>query len=83
MSATTLPGAIRADECYPLDVFARVSGLGRHALRRARRDGLVVRRVGLRSYVLGADWMTYLERRARVVDPATGKPVMPPHCAAG
>lgn len=58
---------IKAGEAYPLKVFQRISGLQDGALREARRNGLPVRRVGIRSYVLGEDWLNFLRVHARVV----------------
>lgn len=46
---------------YPLDEFQRRSGLGRHALRQARKSGLKVRRLGGRAYVRGEDFNSFLE----------------------
>ena len=45
---------------YPLDEFSRRSGLGRHALRQARRQGLPVRRLGGRAYIRGQDFNQFL-----------------------
>ena len=45
---------------YPLDEFQRRSGLGRHALRQARRQGLKVRRLGGRAFVCGGDFNLFL-----------------------
>lgn len=45
---------------YPLDEFARRSGLGRHALREARRKGLKVKRLGGRAYVRGDDFDEFI-----------------------
>ena len=58
---------IRADSAYPLDEFARVTGLGEAAIRAARRRGLLVRRCGRNSFVLGSDWLDYLKNHAEVV----------------
>jgi len=65
-TVTTEP-VIRADECYPLPVFKRLSGMGTAALREARRKGLFVRKVGLRSYVLGKDFLDFVERHGKPV----------------
>lgn len=56
-------GAIRADETYPLPLFQRLTGLSAWALRTARREGLKMRTVGRRRYVIGADWLTYLQQQ--------------------
>lgn len=45
---------------YPLDEFQRRSGLGRHALRQARKGGLKVLRLGGRAYVRGEDFNSFL-----------------------
>ena len=45
---------------YPLDEFQRRSGLGRHAMREARRKGLKVLRLGSRAFVRGEDFNTFL-----------------------
>lgn len=52
--------AIHKDEALPLEVFAKVVGLGRHGMRSLRRLGLPVRRVAGRGYVLGADFLDLL-----------------------
>jgi len=56
--------AISADQLYTLEQFKRVSGLGVHALRVARRSGLTVKRCGGRGYVLGRDFIEFLEAKA-------------------
>jgi len=45
---------------YPLTEFQRRTGLGRHALRQARRQGLRVCRMGGRCYVRGEDFNAFL-----------------------
>lgn len=58
------------DGCtYPLDEFARRSGLGRHALRQARRNGLQVIRLGNRAFVRGKDFNEHLGRIASSSEP--------------
>lgn len=69
MPTETNDGIIRENEAYPLPVFRRLTGMGTVALRRAQRRGLVVRRVGLRKYVLGRDWLAHLEKCAEVDRP--------------
>lgn len=66
-AATPSPGRISADELYTLPEIQTRLGLGKRALRTARRRGLTVRRIGRRSYVLGRDLMQYVESSARVV----------------
>lgn len=53
--------AIKRGEVYPLADFMRRAGLGRHAMRTARSKGLRVRRTGNRGYVVGDDWLDYLD----------------------
>ncbi len=59
-STESLLRPIRADEVLPLECFMRASGLGRAALREARRSGLIVRRVHNRGFIIGSDWLDYL-----------------------
>jgi hypothetical protein len=54
-------GEIRADAVYPLEVFRQRTGLDTWATRQARRAGLRVRRVGRRGFILGTDFIQYLE----------------------
>jgi len=60
-------GTVSADEMLTLDAIKHRLGLGVHALRSARRNGLKVRRLGRRSYVLGKDLMDYIEKQGRLV----------------
>lgn len=48
---------------YPLAEFRRRTGWGRHAVRKARGDGLTVHRAGNRAYVLGRDFIDYVTGR--------------------
>jgi hypothetical protein len=59
--ATTTLGEIRGDSVYPLEVFRQRTGLDTWAMRQARRAGLKVRRVGRRAFIIGADFLRYLE----------------------
>ncbi len=65
MASTKAPdlGSISADESYPLPVFQRIAGLSAWAMRQARRDGLKVRTVGRRKYVMGRDWHDHLSKQ--------------------
>ena len=58
--AESIDRTIKRGEMYPLQDFMRRVGLGRHAMRTARQNGLRVRRTGNRGYVLGDDWFAYL-----------------------
>ncbi len=60
-------GIVEVGKSYPLETFKAVCGLGTAALREARKNGLPVRRVGLRSYILGKDWLDYLETHGKPV----------------
>lgn len=51
---------IQSDSTYPLTEFARRAGLGKQALRTARKQGLKVRRLGNRSYVRGNDFHEFI-----------------------
>ena len=65
-TATAAGGADRSidpNRVYPLPTFMALSGWGRHAMRSARRNGLAVRYVGGRAFVLGADFAAYLARQ--------------------
>ena len=57
-------GRISADQVLTLEAVQQELGLGRHALREARRKGLKVRRIGRRGYVLGADLIAFIRDTA-------------------
>lgn len=63
--ATKRPGEINADSLYTLDELNDRLGLGKSALRSARREGLAVKRIGRRGYVLGKDVIAWFERSAK------------------
>jgi hypothetical protein len=67
MANANKPGEITRDAAYTLDELNARLGVGKGALRQARRQGLTVRRIGRRSYVLGKDVIDWLERTAKVV----------------
>ena len=63
MPATKKPNElepIEASKIYPLAVFQKHSGLGRHALREMRRKGLKTIKSGGRVFVRGADFFAYM-----------------------
>lgn len=68
MATVTTEPIIRADECYPLPVFKKLTGMGTCAVREARRKGLPVRKVGLRNYILGKDWLQFVEEHGKPVE---------------
>jgi hypothetical protein len=61
------PGVIRADAAYSLEQLKSRLGLGTAAIRTARRNGLIIRRVGRKSFALGKDILAYLENHAVIV----------------
>lgn len=54
-------GEITADAAYALREFQRRTGMADTALRHARQRGLRVRAVGRKRFVVGADWIAFLE----------------------
>ena len=60
---------IDARHVYSLDEASRRMGLGTAAIRQARRNGLKIRKLGRRSYVLGEDVIEYLKNHAKIVGP--------------
>jgi hypothetical protein len=61
---TAANGEVFANAIYTLDELDARLGLGKAALRRARRKGLIVKRIGRRAYIRGADlidWFVRLE----------------------
>lgn len=61
--ATT--ASIKADEIYPLSVFRKVTGIGRHGMRSMRNRGLVVRYVANKGFVHGADFIEFMSQHAK------------------
>ena len=57
---------IMAEAVYPLEDFKQRTGLESASLRKMRRQGLVVRRIGRRSYVLGRDFLAWFETAPQV-----------------
>ncbi len=54
------PGVIRADEVYTVSEFRKRSGLGDFAFRKVRQSGLRIVDVGKKRFILGTDWIKYL-----------------------
>lgn len=50
---------------YPLERFEQIAGLGRAALREARRKGLKVTYIHGRAFVRGSDWMDYCDSKGK------------------
>lgn len=59
LEANSLSG-IEPEILYPISDFMKRTGWGRHAVRAARRNGLVIRRAHNRAYVLGGDFIRYV-----------------------
>jgi len=53
-------GEIQPETLYPLSVFKAVSGLKSTALRTARQNGLPVRYLGGRAFILGGDFIQHV-----------------------
>jgi hypothetical protein len=60
-------GEIRADAIYTLSALDQQLGLGKAALRKARREGLTVRRIGRKSYVIGSELIEWVKKFGRPV----------------
>src|SRR5689334_23059542 len=56
------PGVIEPGSLYTLSEFSARTGLGEWALRQARRKGLRMVRVGSAKFILGADFVAYINR---------------------
>lgn len=67
-NATAEPaGAVTRDEVLSLAEFSKRTGMGPAAIRNASRRGLIVRRVGKRSFILGRDFLDYVAEHGRPV----------------
>lgn len=65
--ATKKAGEISVGSLYTLHELNQRLGLGKAALRKARLEGLIVRRIGRKSYVLGEDLIQWFKQSARPV----------------
>ena len=63
------PPAIESGRAYTLPAFRQVTGLGLAAMRTARRRGLRVRHAHGKAFVVGADFLDYLDQYDRPLDP--------------
>lgn len=52
---------IESGVVYTLDDFRKRTGLGDFAMRQARRNGLIVHYTGVRGFVIGDDWIDFLQ----------------------
>ena len=59
--ASKPPGSIGASDLYLIDELKRRLGLSSWAMRRAQRRGLRVYKIARRKYVLGKDYIAYVE----------------------
>lgn len=59
----TPTGPVSSTEAYSIAEFMARVGFSKGALATAKREGLKVRRAGGRSFVLGRDWLGFLEGR--------------------
>jgi hypothetical protein len=53
-------GEIRTDGLYTLAEIKARLGLGYYSLKEARKKGLITRKIGRRSYVLGKDLLDFV-----------------------
>jgi hypothetical protein len=60
-------GEISIGSIYTLAELDHRLGLGKAAIRKARREGLIVRRIGRKSFVLGEDLIAWFKASARPV----------------
>lgn len=67
-------GVIEDGVTYPLPLFMKLVGLSDWGMRLARRNGLIVRQVGRRRYVRGADWSRFLEQPDAAVRDSEAQP---------
>jgi hypothetical protein len=58
---------IMADAIYPLPDFMKRTGLAKAAIRMMRRSGLIVRRIGRRSFIWGRDFHDWFNTNAEPV----------------
>lgn len=64
-SKPKLVGPILADAAYAKGLFKVHADIGEAAFQSARQNGLRVINVHGRAYVLGRDWISYLESQSR------------------
>jgi hypothetical protein len=57
---------IAADVVYPLEDFKLRTGLESASIRKMRRHGFVVRRIGRRSFVSGREFIAWAENAPQV-----------------
>ena len=67
--ATTEEQIIHPDLLYGLPAAMAASGLGRGAMREARRNGLRVHYLSKRAFIRGADLIAYIEEHSTETKP--------------
>ena len=68
-------GAISEDALYPVSVFMRKLGIGRHSMNALRKRGLPVRSIGTRLMVDGQEALAFLRRQWHDPEADQGEPV--------
>lgn len=63
-----MSGEISSNASYTLSELSKRTGLKRDALRSARRKGLRVVYLHNRGYVLGRDWLLYLDEQGSAAE---------------
>jgi len=69
LTDTAVAGIVHPGAVYRLDTFMAAVGWGRAALRRARRNGLRVVRDGRTVFVLGDEFIRYLNEKLVMPSP--------------
>jgi hypothetical protein len=59
------PAPVLADAVFPKELFKLLADIGESAFQAARKNGLRVINVHGRAYVLGKDWISYLESQSQ------------------
>ena len=63
MAKKQIAGSISEKDAYTLHELKQRLGLSMWSMWRARRHGLKVRKIGRLEFVLGRDFITYLEQK--------------------
>ena len=64
--AVQVPGQIGSSDLYTVDEFKRRLGLNSMAVWRARRKGLRVYKLARQHYILGKDYIAYVETAGKL-----------------
>jgi hypothetical protein len=66
MNATlSMPPAISPEALYPIEQAQRICGWAKHAWRQRLAEGLPVRYLGNRGFVLGADLISHIRQHGK------------------